>query len=193
MSHLHMQRIVAPLAAIVSAALAGCTPSPEQLAAEHGATVSKYCTDCHSVAEQEAGLVLENPDLLNVAAQRDKWEAVVHKLAEARWPWRIHATYDESIGRFLDIFERVHRDNPIDKLCWFIDHAETVSERNLERIQALGGGIATQHRMAYQGEYYIRRHGLESAKRKPPLRRMLQMGLPVETTTVSPTSQSEKS
>ena len=96
-----------------------------------------------------------------------------------RWPWRIHATYDESIDRFLDIFERVHRDNPIDKLRWFIDHAETISEKNLERIQALGGGIATQHRMAYQGEYYIRRYGLESAKRKPPLRRMLQMGLPV--------------
>jgi predicted amidohydrolase YtcJ len=106
-------------------------------------------------------------------------EAVVSKLAEARWPWRIHATYDESIGRFLDIFERVHRDNPIDKLRWFIDHAETVSEKNLERIQALGGGIATQHRMAYQGEYYIRRYGIESARRKPPLRRMLQMGLPV--------------
>lgn len=103
-------------------------------------------------------------------------EAVVSKLAEARWPWRIHATYDESIGRFLDVFERVHRDNPIDTLRWFIDHAETVSENNLERIQNLGGGIATQHRMAYQGEYYIRRFGLESAKRRPPLRRMLQMG-----------------
>ena len=38
-------------------------------------------------------------------------EPIVRKLAEARWPWRIHATYDESIGRFLDIFERVHR-NP---------------------------------------------------------------------------------
>ncbi len=106
-------------------------------------------------------------------------EAVVSKLAAARWPWRIHATYDESIGRFLDIFERVHRDNPIDKLRWFIDHAETVSEKNLERIQALGGGIATQHRMAYQGEYYIRRYGVESAKRRPPLRQMLKMGLPV--------------
>lgn len=106
-------------------------------------------------------------------------EAVVSKLAEARWPWRIHATYDESIGRFLDIFERVHRENPIDKLRWFIDHAETVTEKNLERIQALGGGVATQHRMAYQGEYYIRRYGVESAKRRPPLRRMLQMGLPV--------------
>jgi predicted amidohydrolase YtcJ len=117
------------------------------------------------------------PDLRPI--MEHELEAVVSKLAEARWPWRIHATYDESIGRFLDIFERVHRDNPIDKLRWFIDHAETVSEKNMERIQALGGGIATQHRMAYQGEYYIRRYGVESAKRRPPLRQMLQLGLPV--------------
>ena len=103
-------------------------------------------------------------------------EPIVRKLAEAHWPWRIHATYDESIGRFLDIFERVHRDTPIDKLRWFIDHAETISERNLERIQALGGGIATQHRMAYQGEYFIRRYGIEAAKRKPPLQANAENG-----------------
>jgi predicted amidohydrolase YtcJ len=117
------------------------------------------------------------PDLRPI--MEHELEAVVSKLAEARWPWRIHATYDESIGRFLDIFERVHRDNPIDTLRWFIDHAETVSEKNMDRIKALGGGIATQHRMAYQGEYYIRRYGVVSAKRRPPLRRMLQTGLPV--------------
>ena len=117
------------------------------------------------------------PDLRPV--MESELEPIVRKLAEARWPWRIHATYDESIGRFLNVFERVHRDIPIDKLRWFIDHAETISERNLERIQSLGGGIATQHRMAYQGEYYIRRFGVESAKRRPPLRRMLAMGLPI--------------
>lgn len=117
------------------------------------------------------------PDLRPVMEQ--ELEAVVGKLAAAEWPWRIHATYDESIGRFLDVFERVHRDTPIDKLRWFIDHAETVSQRNLERIAALGGGIAIQHRMAYQGEYYLRRYGAESVKRKPPIRQMLQMGLPV--------------
>jgi predicted amidohydrolase YtcJ len=117
------------------------------------------------------------PDLRPV--MESELEPIVRMLAEARWPWRIHATYDESIGRFLDLFERVHRDAPIDQLRWFIDHAETVSERNLERIQALGGGIAIQHRMAYQGEYYIRRYGVESARRKPPLRRLLSMGLPV--------------
>jgi predicted amidohydrolase YtcJ len=117
------------------------------------------------------------PDLKPVMEQ--ELEPIIRMLAEAGWPWRIHATYDESIGRFLDIFERVHRDIPINELRWFIDHAETVSERNLERVAILGGGIAIQHRMAYQGEYYIRRYGIEAAKRRPPLKRMLEMGLPI--------------
>lgn len=64
-------------------------------------------------------------------------EAVIRKLAENNWPWRIHATYDETIRRFLNIFERVHRDTPIDKLGWFIDHAETVAPETLERIKTL--------------------------------------------------------
>jgi predicted amidohydrolase YtcJ len=117
------------------------------------------------------------PDLKPV--MESELEPIIHKLAEARWPWRIHATYNESISRFLDIFERVHRDTPINELRWFIDHAETISARNMERIAALGGGIAVQHRMAYQGEYYVRRYGIESVKHKPPLKRMLQMGLPI--------------
>ncbi len=117
------------------------------------------------------------PDLRPI--MESEVEAIVLKLAAANWPWRIHATYDESISRFLDIFERVHREHPIDHLRWFIDHAETVTDRNLERIQKLGGGIAIQHRMAYQGEYFIRRYGVEEAKRHPPIRQMLTMGIPV--------------
>lgn len=117
------------------------------------------------------------PDLKPI--MESEVEAIVLKLAAAKWPWRIHATYDESIDRFLNIFERVHREHPIDQLRWFIDHAETVSDRNLERIQKLGGGIAIQHRMAYQGEYFIRRYGIEEAKRHPPIRQMLKLGIPV--------------
>ena len=104
---------------------------------------------------------------------------VVTILARNRWPFRMHATYDETIARALDVFERVNRDNPIGELRWFFDHAETVSDRNIERIRALGGGIAIQHRMAYQGEYFIDRYGAEAAKRTPPIRRMLEMGVPV--------------
>jgi len=104
---------------------------------------------------------------------------VVRLLAEKRWPFRIHATYDESISRFLDIFEAVDREIPFAGLHWFVDHAETISERNIDRIQALGGGIAIQHRMAYQGEYFIRRYGSRAVQTTPPIRRMLTAGLPV--------------
>lgn len=104
---------------------------------------------------------------------------VVRRLVEHRWPFRLHATYDESIRRFLDVFEAVNKRVPFNGLRWFFDHAETVTERNLERIKALGGGIAIQHRMAYQGEYFIDRYGAEAAEHSPPMAEMLRMGIPV--------------
>lgn len=106
-------------------------------------------------------------------------EDVVRLLAQNRWPWRMHATYDETIGRALDVFERVHRDTPIDQLHWFFDHAETISERSMDRIAALGGGVAVQHRMAYQGEYFVERYGARAAEATPPVAQMLRKGLPV--------------
>ena len=81
----------------------------------------------------------------------EELEAITRVLAERRWPFRIHATYDESIDRFLSVFERVNRDIPFNGLRFIIDHAETVSEKNIDRIKALGGGIAVQHRMALPG------------------------------------------
>ena len=104
---------------------------------------------------------------------------VVRLLAQHRWPFRLHATYDESITRFLNVFESVNREIPFNRLRWFFDHAETISERNLERVRALGGGIAIQHRMAYQGEYFIDRYGASAAAHSPPITAMLKMGIPV--------------
>ncbi len=106
-------------------------------------------------------------------------EEVVRILAENRWPWRLHATYDETISRALDVFERVNRDVPLAGLNWFFDHAETISDRSMDRIAALGGGIAVQHRMAYQGEYFVERYGREAAEATPPVGKMLQKGIKV--------------
>jgi predicted amidohydrolase YtcJ len=106
-------------------------------------------------------------------------EPVIRLLVENRWPWRLHATYDQTISRALDVYEKVNRDTPFDGLHWFFDHAETISERNIDRIAALGGGIAVQHRMAYQGEDFVERYGAEAAQRTPPVRRMLAAGVPV--------------
>lgn len=117
------------------------------------------------------------PDL--PATMEDQLYAVTRHLAENRWPFRIHGTYDESITRFLDVFERVNREVPFDGLHWIIDHAETISHQNIERVKALGGGVAIQHRMAYQGEYFVERYGLKAAAATPPVRRMLAGGVPV--------------
>ncbi len=104
---------------------------------------------------------------------------VVRLLVQKRWPFRIHATYDESITRVLDVYEQVNREIPFNGLHWIVDHAETISERNIERVRALNGGIAIQHRMAFQGEFFAARYGSEALKHTPPVRRMLAAGVPV--------------
>ncbi len=106
-------------------------------------------------------------------------EEVVRLLAQNRWPWRLHATYDETISRALDVFERVNQDVPLQGLNWFFDHCETISEQSIDRIAALGGGIAVQHRMAYQGEYFVERYGHGAAEATPPVKRMLEKGVNV--------------
>jgi predicted amidohydrolase YtcJ len=113
------------------------------------------------------------------AAMEDELYPVVRLLAEKRWPFRMHATYDETIARALSVFERVDREIPFNGLPWIIDHAETISARSIERVKALSGGIAIQHRMAYQGEHFVSRYGAKAAEATPPVRRMLDMGVPV--------------
>jgi len=106
-------------------------------------------------------------------------EEVVRVLVQNKWPWRMHATYDETIDRALDVFEKVDRDTPLAGLNWFFDHCETISEKSIDRIAALGGGIAVQHRMAYQGEYFVERYGAGAAEATPPVKRMLEKGVKV--------------
>ncbi|MFO6448374.1 amidohydrolase [Erythrobacter sp. NE805] len=104
-------------------------------------------------------------------------EGVIRILAQNRWPWRLHATYDETITRALDVFETVNRDIPLEGIHWFFDHAETISAKSIDRVAALGGGIAFQHRMAYQGEYFVERYGARAAEATPPFRRVLEAGV----------------
>ncbi|MGX4643668.1 amidohydrolase [Massilia sp. SYSU DXS3249] len=113
------------------------------------------------------------------AGMEDELEKVVRHLVEQRWPFRLHATYEESITRMLDVFEKVNREIPFNGLHWMFDHCETISQHSIERVKALGGGIAIQHRMAFQGEYFVDRYGAEAAKATPPVKHMLDAGVPV--------------
>ena len=129
-----------------------------------------------SAADFEDFLV-PRPDMVPV--MENELKAVIRHLVANRWPFRIHATYNETIERVLNVYEAVNREIPFDGLHWFLDHCETITDRNIERVKALGGGIAVQNRMAFQGEYFVERYGAQQAKRTPPIRRMLEMGVPV--------------
>src|SRR5215472_15663079 len=129
-----------------------------------------------SAADFEDFLV-PRPDMPPI--MESELKAVVRHLVEHRWPFRLHATYNETIERALNVYEEVNREIPFNGLHWFFDHCETISDRNIERVKALGGGIAVQNRMAFQGEYFVERYGAQQAKRTPPIRRMLEIGVPV--------------
>lgn len=112
---------------------------------------------------------------------RPELKAVVTLLVTKQWPFRIHATYGESIDHLMDVFEEVDREtnSGFQNIRWAIDHAETATEKQLHRIKSLGGGIAVQARMAYAGEFFVERYGKEKASYAPAIRKMIDMGIPV--------------
>ena len=53
---------------------------------------------------------VERPDM--PPSMESDLEPVVRLLAERKWPSRLHATYDQTISRALDVFEEVNKDMP---------------------------------------------------------------------------------
>ncbi|MEU4160404.1 amidohydrolase [Actinoplanes sp. NPDC026670] len=103
---------------------------------------------------------------------------ILSLFAEHEWPFRLHATYDESATRLLNVIEQLH--GPSGPAAGFIiDHGETLTAPTIDRIAALGGNIAVQHRMAFQGETFQQRYGVRAAAHTPPIRRFLRSGIPV--------------
>ncbi len=116
------------------------------------------------------------PDLNDEAIEQ--FTAVARLVASHQWPIRIHATYDETISRFLDVFETVFPEVGYTSR-WALDHAETISASNIARVKALGGGIAVQNRLSFSGEYFLDRYGSDAAASVQPLRAMLDAGIPL--------------
>ena len=118
------------------------------------------------------------PELHDV--MESELDSIVTIIVKNQAPFRIHATYNESIERFLNVFENVDKKHPfLNKVRWIIDHAETINDANLQRIKRMGGGIAVQDRMLFQGEYFVDRYGAEVATNSPPIAKIIDMGIPL--------------
>ena len=55
------------------------------------------------------------PDMPSV--MESELKAVVRHLVENRWPFRLHTTYDETIGRALHVYEEINREIPVQRLA----------------------------------------------------------------------------
>ncbi len=103
---------------------------------------------------------------------------VMTVLGEGQWPFRQHITYNETGERLLPVYEDVAKGAGLTP-GWFVDHVETFTEANLERIAKLGGGIALQNRLQFQAEDFIANYGAEALKLTPNFRAILDLGVPV--------------
>ncbi|MBP4138389.1 amidohydrolase [Flavobacterium geliluteum] len=110
-------------------------------------------------------------------------EEDVRKLIQKRIPFRMHVTYNENITPFLDAFEKVVQTTPLDGMRWSIEHAETITPENIERLKKLGGGIALDNKMAIHGDAFVKTHGKEKALYTPRLRNLVDSGVPLSLTT----------
>ena len=107
---------------------------------------------------------------------------ILRQLAYNEWPTRQHMTYNQTINRLLPVYEEVRKEvfgDPAKAPLMIVDHAETITEENIERILKMNGIIGIQNRIIYQARDFVARYGLEVLRQSPPVRKMLKMGMKV--------------
>jgi len=117
--------------------------------------------------------------IINKDSLRHFTEEYIRKLIIKRIPFRMHFSYNENITSFLDALENVNRQTPLDGMRWAIEHAETISPENIDRVKRLGGGIALDDKMALHGDGFIKTYSKEKALQTPLLRKIVDSGVPV--------------
>jgi predicted amidohydrolase YtcJ len=104
---------------------------------------------------------------------------VVGLLAKNRWPFRLHATYDETITRALNVYEEVNREIPLQG-CTGSSTTRKPS-RSATWIGSRRWAAGSRFSIAWHFRASISATGTEAprTKRTPPIREMLRTGLPV--------------
>ena len=112
------------------------------------------------------------------AAKKDLAE-IVDVLAAAGWPIHLHAIFDSTIDAVLEVWEEADRRHGLRGRRFSLAHAEAISRRNLERVAALGAGVAIQNRLMYRSADSAALWGEEAANNAPPLGDILDLGIPL--------------
>lgn len=99
--------------------------------------------------------------------------------AEHGMSLQIHWNKDRTVPELLSMLERVNAEVPITKLRWTILHLYDASEKSLERMKRLGVGWGVQDGLYYGGARFQQEVGEAAARRLPPIKTALRMGVMV--------------
>lgn len=112
-------------------------------------------------------------------AQKDHYYEIAGWAASRGMTLTQHWSNDVSVHHLLDVFERVNRDIPIAGLRWSIAHLNDASVETLQRMKALGVGWLMQDAMYFNGDAFIGMRGRDAARRTPPIRTAMNIGVPI--------------
>ena len=126
------------------------------------------------------GDVLSNPQGITIqAGPKEKFRQLVKFFAESGYNFRLHATQNNTARQLLDVIEEVHRQAPFSRQRIAFAHLEDATAETIARIKKLGGGISVQDRLVLTGELNVELWGELKARHAPPLRAMIDLGVPL--------------
>jgi predicted amidohydrolase YtcJ len=120
---------------------------------------------------------MEGLDERDISAQREALSRLSRDVAEAGLPVHIHAILDSSVSTVLGAWSDLGID--LAPLRFTITHADQIGEANLTQVRDMGLGLTIQNGMAFRGGDSIPTWGEESVRLAPPLRTILEMGIPM--------------
>ena len=106
-------------------------------------------------------------------------EKVLQLAAQRRLGVTFHWMNDRSVGKLLEVLERVNAATPLAELRWSIAHLHDATLPTLERMKRLGVGWLFQNALYFRGGAFVRQRGEEAARVSPPIVSAVNMGLPV--------------
>jgi predicted amidohydrolase YtcJ len=106
--------------------------------------------------------------------------AEVSRIAlEHGWPLHVHAILEATLGAVLDAWEEIAAGASLAPYRFAICHAEAIGPASIERAARLGIGVAVQNRLMLRGSDSARAWGAAVARQAPPLRDLLDAGIPL--------------
>ncbi|MFI9552994.1 amidohydrolase [Nonomuraea endophytica] len=99
--------------------------------------------------------------------------------ARRGWPVQIHAIRADTIEAIVGLWERLDAEIPLAPLRWAIVHGEGMSRATVGRVARLGAGVLVPAMLRFEGEELIEAWGEEAVLQAPPLRALLDAGVPV--------------